>query len=135
MCEVPSRPSSQESSDIRNRAEVAQFVGVQDPTDGLDAALGDVEREDVDEAPVPVGSDGPGLPVDFGRPDLHLGAALFESNTSTEKAGPSEPPDQGTRAAARRLCPVGASSRVPRRRDSTPAVMDKRWTAHAQVRG
>src|SRR5271166_973773 len=59
---------------IRDRAQVAQLVGVDHGSDRLYLAVGDVEGEDVDDAPFGVVGDRPRLAVDPGQ--LDAGAHL-----------------------------------------------------------
>src|SRR5271169_6635317 len=68
---TPGRPPQ---GHIGDRAQVAQLVGVDHGSDRLHLAVGDVESEDVDDAPRGVVGDRPGLAVDPGQ--LDAGAHL-----------------------------------------------------------
>ena len=55
-----------EQGQVADLAEVAELVRVDDGTDGLDAAVGDVEGEDAHEAAVGVDGEQAGVAVDLG---------------------------------------------------------------------
>lgn len=73
---------------------MVQLVGVDHGSDGLHLAVGDVEREDVDDAPFGVVGDRPGLAVD---PDqlavcAHL---LAPAEQPEDEPGDTVPPVEG----------------------------------------
>ncbi len=54
-------------ADVGERPEVLQLVGIDDRSDHLHYAVGDVHAEDVDQPPVRVEDQGAGLTVDLRR--------------------------------------------------------------------
>jgi hypothetical protein len=56
-----------EFGEVGEGAEVAELVGIHDGTYGLDHAVGDVERYQVDDPPAGVGVEGSGLAVHLGE--------------------------------------------------------------------
>jgi hypothetical protein len=78
-----------EPAKVRNRSQVPEFVGIQDPPDGLHPTVGDIERGDDEDAAGVVADDGPRLTVD---PSADL------TRTSTARNGRVKPTrDRATR--------------------------------------
>ncbi len=77
---------AEERADVGERAEVAQLVGVNDGADRLHDAVGDVEREDVDDPLLGVEQDRAGLAVHLVQLDADAQAGELASPAGEEAA-------------------------------------------------
>jgi hypothetical protein len=73
---------------VADRAEVTELVGVDDRADGLDAAVGDVEGEDAEQAAGRVEDERAGVAVDLGRGDDHADGAAAPGQAEEEPRDP-----------------------------------------------
>jgi hypothetical protein len=74
---------------------VAKLVGVDDRTDGLDAAVGDVDGQHPEEAAVGAGGEEAGVAVDLGRAALDAGGPAAAGQTDQEPGDPLGAVDGG----------------------------------------